>query len=137
MRIVDFTAEFIPDLGEIGGHVFVFDVHLDGGEAGHGKTGDILDLSQFLNRGLEGVGNLFGHLHGGGAGIISDNLGGFDGEFRIFKAPKLLVRLEPPEKQQHRKYDRDDLFIDRQLRDIHCRASSPSWILYSRTDCPS
>ena len=100
-HVADLVAHLVPDVGHLGAPCLFLDVENDVGFARLGVAADLVGVGHLLQRALELVGDLLGHLLGAGAGPVGVQHHGPEGKGRVF----VLAELKVAGGAQHHQHD--------------------------------
>ncbi len=142
-HVTGLLAHRVPDAGNVLRRRRLLELDEDGGFARLGVAADLVDVGHFLQRLLELVSDLLGHLHGGGTGPERPHHHGTEGEGRIFILAELEIGTDAGQQQHHQQVHRDRRILDGDARKVETvgvgltHDGGPQRGVYGRTFWPS
>ena len=117
-RVADLLAHRVPDLRHLLGWRGVLDLEDDQRLTGLGVAADLVGVGHLLQRALQLVGDLVGHLLRRGAWPVGANDHGAEGERRVFVLPQLEVGRQTQQHQHHQQVARECRVLDGPAGDV-------------------
>ena len=106
-HVADLLAHRVPDVGHLAGLGRILDLEDDLRLARLGVAADLVGVRHFLQRALELVGHLLGHLLRRGARPVGAHHHGAEGEGRVLVLAQLEVGSEAQQHQHHHQVARE------------------------------
>ena len=117
-HVTDLFAHGVPNVRHICRVRVVLDLKNDLRLARLGIAADLVGKRHLLQRALDLVGHLLGHLLGRGPGPISPHHHGAEGEGRVFVLPQLEIRRHAQHHQHHHQVARQGRVLQRPAREV-------------------
>jgi len=117
-HVAHLFAHGVPDVGHIAGFGRVLDLENDLRLAGLGVAADLVGVRHLLQRTLDLVGDLLGHLLRRGARPVGAHHHGTEGERRVFVLPQLEVGCKAQQHQHHHEVAGERGMVERPFGEV-------------------
>ena len=143
-HVAHLLAHRVPDLRHLLGRRVVFQLKDDHRLARLAVAADLVGVGHFLQRALDLVGDLLGHLLRRGAGPVGAHHHDAEGERRVFVLPELKVRRHAQQQQHHHQVAHQRRVLQRPARQVeaagrrgragrHAVVGGMQWITHGAT----
>jgi hypothetical protein len=117
-HVADLFAHAVPEVGHVAAFGRIFDLKDDLRLARFGVAANLVGVRHFLQRALELVGHLLGHLLGGGARPVGAHYHGAKGERRVFILPQLKIGGQAQQQQNDHQITGERRMLQRPLGEV-------------------